>query len=111
MREYPKEVYNLLYALYDKKEYDGLMNFDDEEITKISHQISDVEKEINLVMDKRVHPYTREKLDKLIEKQKDLLYTYFYKENKLIYEGGVTDGIDLIISNFKLEKKNNKITD
>ena len=111
MSDYQKEIYNLLYALYDKKEYDGLLNFDDKEITKIKHQISSVEKEINSFIEKRVHPRTKEKLMELLEKQKDLLYTYFYKENKLVYEDGVVDGIDIIVSNFTLKKKNKQITD
>lgn len=106
MGEYPKEVYNLLHALYDRKEYDGLLNFNDEEITKINYQLNKVEREISAFMNKRVHPYTKEKLEELIEKLKDLLYSYFYRENKLIYEDGVTDGINIIVSNFTLEKKN-----
>ncbi len=110
MENYPQELYNLLHILYDKKEYEGLMNFNNKEITKISHQIGDVEKEIISLMDKRIHPHTREKLEELLENQKDLLYTYFYIENKLTYEDGVTDGIDLIVSNFSIKKKDKQKT-
>ena len=110
MGNYPKEVYNLLHSLYDKKEYDGLMNFNNKELTNIKHQISNLEKELNSFLIKRVYPCTKEKLENLLEKQKDLLYTYFYVESKLIYEDGVTDGINLIVSNFTLKKKDNQRT-
>lgn len=108
MKGYPKEAYNILHILYEKKEDDDLFNFDDEEINNLNHQLNNVEVEISYFIEKRIHPGSREKLEKLLKKQMELLQSYFYRENKLIYENGVIDGLNIIFSNFSLEKKNNK---
>ena len=106
--KYLDEVYDVLDALYDKKEDDDLLELKDLALKQYEHELSDLDEKITSFISNNVHPKSREKLKELLKKQEHILYSYHYRENQLIYKNGVVYGMDIIISGFSLKKKKTK---
>lgn len=64
--------------------------------SKITNQKDD---DLNTFINKKIKPYLRKPLEKLIEQRDESYSDYYYRENLLYYESGFSDALNLIFLN------------
>lgn len=85
--------------IFEKKTEKDIFYIKDKELKKIERKISKANNKLFKFINQRVHPRSRKRLKQLIEKNYSLMDEQFYRQCKLCYSNGFTDGIKLILSN------------
>lgn len=89
---------DLIELLFDKLEDEDIFNLKDDLLEELNDQIEIDNNQLNIFIDRRVHPKSRFILKNLIEKAEDSLVKYNSRENQLYYKNGIKDGINLMLN-------------
>ena len=89
---------DLIEQLFEKRDIEECFKFNkNEKLRFLGRKMEETENRISKIMDKRVHPKTKRKLESLFDRFQRESFNYYDKERGLVYESGFIDGINLML--------------
>ncbi len=95
---------NIMEYLFERAQDTSDFRSSDEILKNYVRITSKTDDALNTFINKKIAPYLRKALEKLIEQRDESFSDCYYRENSLYYEKGFSDALNLIFLNIISDK-------
>ena len=87
---------NIINYLYNKKDTDGLIQFNNDTLEKQRIKIQHIEENLSNLINKKIHPKCRKQLKRLLDEYAFELLGCSCTEKEIAYQEGFSDAVEMI---------------